>query len=1223
MGIFSRRRWRSARGSSPAWRRRGLGNRLTIETLEARQLLSFSSAGDASTLPQPASLALPPIAAATATTEGARSHDRPARASQVASSTALASGWRSSVFSGGALGTLNFGFSRDTATIDPLGNPVGLNQPRYAESRFAVRSSPWSVAVPGTSTNQILGSGWDHDGTTPLAVVNDKRNATLTFYGGDGFEVRNRVRYVVNGFEDLMLGAVPGFRYFPRSAIVHEGLIVFETQRDRREGGAWIPEGVSFIYTQDDGQTFARVPQVGGGFDVPAIAGGVTDGVSRGQRWSFSNAFPEKSADDRLGVWFPWTDYLHTTGGPKGGQVGLFRARRSAVDAPWVVEPNKLVYERWQPQDSGGHHAHSAGMLLNGMASFWGDEGFRNMMVRHVASDLENYTGDVWTNIEKFQGAWSPASAKVYDLGNQAASTAPAPTFGEILTTGDVQPELVMKIAQPDDPNGKARVTRLDGSVVGTQLGSVFQGRLSLSIRHLRGRGYVVAEKDFTTTKGLRTVHYSADGIHWTSMPAASGGTPFLYGDLLIQMNAGSIMAANRPSQDFVIRPLLVSPGGTNLSNNRWDQAAAPASGFTYRAIVVQDGVFSYADDGTLLSPQPESLPPVMDGMPIWEITTDGTTVDGGRRNLSDIASDPTKQHWLTSWSYSLDGDGIEPRYKFGTSGPGKQVSDVATRWVTNTQWVPSFLSGVPNPQATSSSDSLLWIYDGVHAAPRRWLTVGEGFVQGNAPTYPLQPGATGSDEVAVISDFSAGSDWTVALSFGLPRVSAFSSHFDFSGPDTVRPIATILQNEDNRAEVNYTRANQTLSIDVYSKGFLIQKLIFPNVPLDIQDRVNLVVSSSDEEFAATLQVPRNLYPITQQVQTGNGSIHPTKIVLGNADGSVVTPMQWYAVQVNQSQSLDAEQRAQLVASDQMFRVLDAHGLVGDLDLNGVVDFDDIDAMVLGLGQPDLYLRTMTVSPTVSGDANGDGDFDFDDVATIVDIISKAPGTLPGDMDFDGDVDFDDISGFALGLSNPDAYAEEFGFPARFNGDMDGDRDLDFDDIPGFVQLLTGRGVAAAAADPPDAATGDVAAGAHGATTPTRHAALPAGSDASLPASSESSAPAPDPIRTATPVEATRLVGGRIVLDAGSRGEPAIERTIGGRRAVSMNVPDANAARATPARREVRGRASDRFDRLRSLLPGESRKLRDTTERELEAVWAGPIPWFDRAGTALPGAWLA
>ncbi|MFV1968534.1 MAG: hypothetical protein ACC628_24185 [Pirellulaceae bacterium] len=61
--------------------------------------------------------------------------------------------------------------------------------------------------------------------------------------------------------------------------------------------------------------------------------------------------------------------------------------------------------------------------------------------------------------------------------------------------------------------------------------------------------------------------------------------------------------------------------------------------------------------------------------------------------------------------------------------------------------------------------------------------------------------------------------------------------------------------------------------------------------------------------------------------------------------------------------------------------------LVGDMDLDNDVDFDDIDDFVFGLNDPGLYESTFGVPPVRNGDTDGDGDQDFDDIPGFVDIL--------------------------------------------------------------------------------------------------------------------------------------------------------------------------------------------------------------------------------------------
>jgi hypothetical protein len=985
---FARLGWGGCRRSATVRRKR-----LACEGLEERALLSYCAEW------------LEPIGGEAEAASGWAVESRVAPADDpgvVQASCSLngtdaippAEGWQSAVFNARDLGTLDFEFHRDVPTVDPGASLVAVDTPRFGLPRAIMATPDWEVLQSGTGVAMILGSGWDHDGTTPLAVILNRSSYLLTFYRGEQFQEQNRVKINKLGYEDLLDGTVPGFRYLIRSAIVHEGLVVIQAERDRLQGSVWIPEGVSFITTQDYGATFQRVPQVGGGLDVPAIAGGVSDGIRRGRSWAFSNAFPEKSLDDMLGAWFPWADYLYKTGFPKGGQIGLFRVRRPAVGAPWVVEPNKVVYERWQFEDSGGHHAHSAGMFVDGMASMWGDVGYRNMMVRHVASDLENYTADVWTHYEEFQGAWSPDDAKLYIYGNQAASTAPGPEFGEFITTADEQPEVVMKIQRPDEITQKAIVTNLKGTCLGCYSGSGFEGRLSLSVHRLRGRGYVVTETNKPDMDGLTTIHFSVDGETWASMTTVSNGLAKLYGNMILQPSGGTIFAAPLPADVWTIRPLVVHPGGTNLSDSLWDQVSAPGEGWTYRRVTIEDGLFRYVDDGSWVDPQPGSLPPVMAGMPIWEVSTGGTIDSGGIRSLSSLPSDPASDHWLTMWHYSLDGDGIEPTFSYGVPGPGNQTSRRATRWVANQQWVPSFSYGAPDSDASVLSTSQLWVFSGLTsetAAPRRWLMAGEGFVEGDSATYPLAPGAQGSNELASIEGLAPGTEWTIAIVFGLPPVSAFSSHFEPAGPGASRPIATLLQDSTHRIEINFRYADRTLSITQYADDVLAGQLTFADVFLDREDKVNLVLSSSESEFGATLQVMRNSEPVTHQVQPSTAAIDIRRILFSNGDQAVVSPLEWYAVQVNKHAALTTSQRDEFIATDKMFRVLDAGDRTGDMDLDGNVDFDDIDEFVFALVDPVAYEQAMLVEPSVQGDTDGDGDLDFDDIPGFVGVLNEFP----------------------------------------------------------------------------------------------------------------------------------------------------------------------------------------------------------------------------------------
>ncbi len=61
---------------------------------------------------------------------------------------------------------------------------------------------------------------------------------------------------------------------------------------------------------------------------------------------------------------------------------------------------------------------------------------------------------------------------------------------------------------------------------------------------------------------------------------------------------------------------------------------------------------------------------------------------------------------------------------------------------------------------------------------------------------------------------------------------------------------------------------------------------------------------------------------------------------------------------------------------------------VGDLNCDGVVDFDDIDPFVLALSGPAGYEAAWPNCRWLNADCNGDGDVDFDDIDAFVAILS-------------------------------------------------------------------------------------------------------------------------------------------------------------------------------------------------------------------------------------------
>jgi hypothetical protein len=63
--------------------------------------------------------------------------------------------------------------------------------------------------------------------------------------------------------------------------------------------------------------------------------------------------------------------------------------------------------------------------------------------------------------------------------------------------------------------------------------------------------------------------------------------------------------------------------------------------------------------------------------------------------------------------------------------------------------------------------------------------------------------------------------------------------------------------------------------------------------------------------------------------------------------------------------------------------------MLGDMDGDGNVDFDDIPPFVLGLSDPAAYEDMFEVTPLLNGDTDADGNFDFDDIPGFVTILDS------------------------------------------------------------------------------------------------------------------------------------------------------------------------------------------------------------------------------------------
>lgn len=71
----------------------------------------------------------------------------------------------------------------------------------------------------------------------------------------------------------------------------------------------------------------------------------------------------------------------------------------------------------------------------------------------------------------------------------------------------------------------------------------------------------------------------------------------------------------------------------------------------------------------------------------------------------------------------------------------------------------------------------------------------------------------------------------------------------------------------------------------------------------------------------------------------------------------------------------------------EVFRITNGGPITGDMNLDGTIDFFDIDALLLGIFDPAAYLVQYGISPVDPGDVNCDLSFDFFDIDPWLDLL--------------------------------------------------------------------------------------------------------------------------------------------------------------------------------------------------------------------------------------------
>lgn len=911
-------------------------------------------------------------------------------------------------------GTADPVFARDAPTYDSTGAFQEAGTRRFADEIAYAPPIEWmgTGVVPSTEISlRVLAAGWDHDGSTPLAVVR-VLGERLDLYRGDGLTKVGSISY-----EQLSEAAGPGKQLVPQSAVVFNGLIVISSERRENFITGYRTVGTTFLTTQDYGQTLDTVAQVGGGTDVPPIAGGVADGIPRGRSWAFLNPFPVGDLDEPNQAWFPWVDYLDKSGQPAGGQVGLFKATRDVVGEPWTVEPNRLVFERWEPNDpTGGTHSHTAAVTTAGLVSHWGDAGYSNEILLHKF-DLDAYTTAPVTTTSVFGGY--DENGTLFRQAPQPVAAAPAPDPGEHFASGDFTREMVLRFG---DLESGSDVLEVDGVVdrpLSTTRGVVYDGAVILHLHWMQGVGYVSSSGN---PGGYG--HFSANGEDWVAFNHADQaiGRVLLYGDRLLGIAGGNELALAPLPTVEVVKPLALAPGGTNLIAPSLQNRIPEDDGLSLRQVEFSAGLWRYADDGEPLDVQTEA-PPFPPSTPIYEAVSNSTTATSfGSWWLqeNDATADLSSSYQLEHWVANLGAQSVQLQTRLRAPSRGGGSSPIrAHQAATTGSWVALDYRGlIPY----SGAGRLSAQFDLIEPAPgSRFLVAWPYLGLGNNIPYPLSPGASGPNESEALVPFEPTEKWTVAF------VAAWPENASLNG----RPARTLLTLgglDNGRVEIaveyaRFSNSTDRLVVSAFKGDVLVATNVHP-IQLLRDEVIEVAVSGDGASLLSTARVGSG--QVTEHEVPYRANLAITNVRWGDSFGETasIEPIV-ISVDAHAAASLE-DHRDWMHGTLRQKAIAFARHAPGDYNGDGIVDAADYTIWRGQLGTAsdpgpsadsdrDGYITTAdydlwrgaygTVVPPEADDPsdyNGDGLVDAADYTVWRDQLGTAPES--GDS-ADGDLD--------------------------------------------------------------------------------------------------------------------------------------------------------------------------------------------------------------------------
>lgn len=855
----------------------------------------------------------------------------------------------------GASPGLRFSFTRGVETVDPLGDRVGADEPRFDAERSIMGATSEEIVRASVWNTKLLGSGLGADGVTPIMVLFEASSQNLDVFtvadgalmlaeaGGPG---RNRT--VCEGQDarpDIFRGAYPDRAYAPAAGVVCHGLIVLACTVSVLEGGEWIVGAVALVVSQDEGATWALAYE-----DAPA-----QPGVERLREWAMQNYWTFDRGVAPLEAYFVAADYRskpETT----GGRVVMVRARRTAAGMPWVVEPGATVYSTEGPA---GQHVHTAAVAPYGAGGLRvvvaiGDNSTLNRVVSLTRMD-DDY-GEVagWAVDESYHGwAGDPGG-----FGNQFIGCAPLEDPRRLLVGSDLTTEQLLEL----DTSGGGHPAQRGVYGWGMAEGLSSQNFIIRTPTPELAGPYI--SKFEPQVSGIADelsyrLLYSPDGRRWATVYAPggkSGWSACLHGGHAYIDGAANIQGVRRVAIPPMrsARPLVVGPG--TLQRLR-AQPTLVANANGQVTPLSRDGEGRWVDGGVPLQPQPPAAGQVYrietteaePGLQVVDLLPLAGAKDFGQALGTGYFG---ARLWVMNASES---EGSRPVLQLRSDSANLGFDRVAAAIVTDS-WQPILMAGQTPPLAGENLRLKVRAGTSVGVTQSFYLAL-DAFGEGvDSPGWPVPPDPTGAgvrypDELALIDGFSCGEAWTITLACQIP----------FEGWDryktgllTRQHLATLRGDPGDYIWVFVDLFQERVVLYVFEdgeyKGAMRSLRRFPHRGSPVL--VSIARGGQGGAISATISFGGSGAEVaeTYSGQPVVGAIRPREILMGDETGasgdgviSRVSPMLWWGGRIDTARALSDVERRSLLGSLEFLGPDGGEkaGRRGDFDGDGDVDFAD------------------------------------------------------------------------------------------------------------------------------------------------------------------------------------------------------------------------------------------------------------------------------------------